>query len=143
MMGLKCTECHKGALVQVARKIEALLSDLISLQRDHVAVVCSACDSPCCERVEYLFDEKDMIYAKVFLGQEVPRRKQKRNGGCAFLSENGCRLAPEVRPFACHRYLCSALEAEMTRKEPGLPQILNKKFRAVEALRGQLWKEYL
>jgi hypothetical protein len=31
----------------------------------------------------------------------------------------------------------------MTRKEPGLPQILDKKFRAVEALRGQLWREYL
>lgn len=142
-MGFKCTECHKEALDQVARKIEGLLSELILLQRDHVAVVCSACDSPCCERVEHLFDEKDMIYAKVFLGQDVPRRKQKRNGGCAFLSANGCRLAPQVRPFACHRYLCSELESEMTRKEPGLPQILNKKFRAVEALRGQLWREYL
>ncbi len=136
-------QTHKGTWVQVAKKIEDLLSELILLQRDHVAVVCSACDSPCCGRVEHLFDEKDMIYAKGFLGQDVPRRKQKRNGGCAFLSADGCRLAPEVRPFACHRYLCSELEAEMTRKEPGLTQILNKKFRAVEALRGELWKEYL
>jgi hypothetical protein len=143
MMGFKCIECHKGALDQVARKIEGLLSELISLQRDHVAAVCSACESPCCERVEHLFDEKDMIYAKVFLGQDVPRRKQKRSKGCAFLSANGCRLAPEVRPFACHRYLCSELKAEMTRREPALPQILNKKFRAVEALRGKLWREYL
>jgi hypothetical protein len=31
----------------------------------------------------------------------------------------------------------------MTRREPALPQILNKKFRAVEALRGKLWREYL
>jgi hypothetical protein len=134
---------HKQELVHIARKIEGLLSELILLQRDHAALVCSACDSPCCGKVEYLFDEKDMIYAKVFLGQDVPRRKRKRSGGCAFLSANGCRLAPKVRPFACHRYLCSELEAEMTRKEPGLPQILNKKFRAVEALRGELWKEYL
>ena len=133
----------KRALVQVARKIESLLSELISLQRDHVAAVCSACDSPCCGRVEHLFDEKDMIYARVFLGREVPRRKQKSDGGCLFLSAEGCRLAPEARPFACHRYLCSELEAEMTRREPGLTRILNKKFRAVEALRGQLWKEYL
>jgi hypothetical protein len=140
---MKKPKCHKRALAQVARKIEGLLSELILLQRDHVAVVCSACDSPCCERVEHLFDEKDMIYAKVFLGQNVPRRKQKSIGGCAFLCANGCRLAPEARPFACHRYLCSELEAEMTRKEPGLPQILNKKFRAVEVLRGQLWREYL
>lgn len=140
---MKKLKCHKGAVVQVARKIEGLLSELILLQRDHVAAVCPACESPCCERVEHLFDEKDMIYAKVFLGQDVPRRKKKGSGGCAFLSANGCRLEPEVRPFACHRYLCSELEAEMTRKEPALPQILNKKFRAVEALRGQLWREYL
>ena len=140
---MKKPKCHKEALDQVARKIEGLLSELILLQRDHVAVVCSACDNPCCGRVEHLFDEKDMIYAKVFLGQEVPRRKEKRSVGCPFLSAKGCRLAPEVRPFACHRYLCSELEAEMTRKEPWLPQILNKKFRAVEALRGQLWREYL
>jgi len=136
-------QTHKGALLQVATKIESLLSELISLQREHVAVVCSACDSPCCGKVGYLFDEKDVIYAKVSLGQDVPRKKQKRNGGCPFLSTKGCALAPEVRPFACHRYLCSELEAAMTRKEPGLPQILNKKFRAVEALRAQLWKEYL
>jgi len=140
---MKKPRCHKEALDQVARKIEGLLSELILLQRDHVAVVCSACDSPCCKRVEHLFDDKDMIYARVFLGQEVARRKQKRNGGCAFLSAKGCRLEPEVRPFACHRYLCPELEAEMTRKEPRLPQTLNKKLRAVEALRGQLWREYL
>ncbi|MGD8982473.1 MAG: hypothetical protein PVH99_13940 [Desulfobacteraceae bacterium] len=140
---MKKPKCHKEALDQVARKIEGLLSELILLQRDHVAVVCSACDNPCCGRVEHLFDEKDMIYAKVFLGQEVPRRKRKRSGGCAFLSANGCRLAPQARPFTCHRYICSELEAGMTRKEPGLPQILDKKFRAVEALRGQLWREYL
>jgi hypothetical protein len=143
MKGFRRTEYHEGAVVQVARKIEGLLSELISLQRDHVAVVCSACHRPCCERVEHLFDEKDMIYARVFLGQDVPRRKQRRNGGCAFLSAKGCRLTPEARPFACHRYLCSKLEAGMARKEPGLPEILNKKFRALEALRGQLWKEYL
>jgi hypothetical protein len=93
--------------------------------------------------VGHLFDEKDMIYAKVFLGKDVPRIKKKDSRGCPFLSVNGCHLAPEVRPFACHRYLCSELEAEMASKEPALPQILNKKFRAVEALRGQLWKEYL
>ena len=140
---MKKPNSQKGEVFRVAREIEGLLSELILLQRDHVAVVCAACESPCCERVEHLFDEKDVIYARVFLGQEVPRRRQNRGAGCAFLSANGCRLAPEVRPFACHRYLCSALEAEMMQKEPGLPQVLNKKFRAVEALRGQLWREYL
>ena len=134
---------HKQGLVQVAKKIEGLLTELIAIQRDHVGLVCSACESPCCERVDHLFDEKDVIYARVFLGQDVPRRKQKRNGGCSFLTTKGCRLDPEVRPFACHRYLCPQLEAEMMRKEPSLPQILNEKIRAVEALRGQLWKEYL
>jgi len=136
-------EGNKAALVKVARRIDGLLSEVILLQRDHVVLVCSGCENPCCNRVQRLFDEKDIIFARVFLEQNVPRRKYKRNGGCQFLSPTGCTLTPKVRPFACHRYLCSKLEEEMLRQEPELPQILSHKFRILEELRGQLWKEYL
>jgi hypothetical protein len=39
--------------------------------------------------VEHLFDEKDVIYAKVLLGQVVPRRRQKRSGVVAVHPKSG------------------------------------------------------
>jgi len=133
----------RAPLNEVAEKIDDLLSEVISLQQDHVASICSSCESPCCKKVEHLYDERDRIFLKVFLGQDLPRRNRKVKGGCPFLLPGGCLLRPKVRPFTCHRYLCLELEREMTRKERGLPQRLRGKFRILEDLRGQLWREYL
>ncbi len=133
----------RAPLTEVAEKIDDLLSEVISLQHDYVVAICSACQSPCCERVQHLFDEKDVIFAKVLAEQDLPGRRRRGNGGCPFLLPVGCLLRPKVRPFTCHRYICSELGREMTRKEPGLPQRLHQKFRILEDLRGQLWCEYL
>lgn len=130
-------------LAKVASKIDTTLSDVILLQQDYVARICSSCGEPCCQRVRYLFDEKDTIFYKVCLNQSVPRKGLVVRGGCPFLSTTGCLLAPRSRPFICHRYLCSRLEKEMIRKEPDLSAILDRKFRVLEDLRGQLWREYL
>ena len=130
-------------LVEVASEIDRILSEVILLQQDYVLSVCPACPKPCCQRVRYLFDERDAIFYKVCLNRTVPRKKDKMNGGCFFLSASGCILEPKARPFTCNRYLCAELEKEMTRKKPKLGQILREKFRRLERLRGQLWREYL
>ena len=131
------------ALVEVASEIDRILSEVILLQRDYVLKVCPACERPCCERVGHLFDERDVIFLKVFFNRTAPRKRSRTVGGCAFLSPDGCLLEPESRPFICHRYLCVRLKNEMTRKEPGMAQLLHNKFRALEELRGRLWREYL
>jgi len=122
--------------------MDGLLSEVISLQRDYVVAICSACKEPCCKKVEYLYDERDRIFLKVFLGEDLPRKRQGPKG-CPFLLPGGCRLRPKARPFTCHRYLCPELERAMTQKEPGLPERLRRKFGILEGLRGQLWREYL
>ncbi|MBW1675476.1 MAG: hypothetical protein JRI58_10035 [Deltaproteobacteria bacterium] len=132
----------KTHLLKVARKIDHLLSEVIFLQRDSVVRICSACEAPCCKRVQYLFDEKDLIFAKVLRRNGVPRRKHKGRG-CPFLSPTGCILTPKARPFVCHRYLCSNLKEEMARQDPELPEMMSEKIRMLEDLRGRLWKEYL
>ena len=128
--------------LQVAREIDRLLCEVILLQRDYVAQICSACEEPCCKRVQYLYGEKDIIFAKVLCGNSVPRRKY-RGTGCQFLSPTGCLLTPQARPFFCHRYLCSKLQDKMDRQDPKLLPMMNMKIRALEDLRVQLWKEYL
>ena len=130
-------------LVKVASKIDNILSEVILLQQDYVLRICSACRESCCQRVQYLFDEKDTIFYKIFLNQDLPRKAFNAIHGCPFLSTTGCRLEPKSRPFTCHRYLCSRLEKEMIRKEPDLSKILAQKFRILEDLRGRLWREFL
>jgi hypothetical protein len=128
--------------LKVAKEIDQLLSEVILLQRDYVARICSACEEPCCKRVQYLFDERDIIFAKVLGRNGVPRRRHNSKG-CSFLSATGCLLAPKVRPFVCHRYLCSKLREEMARQDARLLFVMSKKIRILEDLRGRLWEEYL
>jgi hypothetical protein len=133
----------ESPLLKVAREMDALLSEVISLQEPYVARVCPSCEEPCCKRVGRLFDEKDIIFAKVWGRDGVPTKKRKGKRGCPFLSPTGCLLTPKIRPFTCHRYLCSRLEEEMAESDPGLVRRLTEGFRALEGLRAKLWKEYL
>ncbi len=136
-------EKSKATLAKVTGEIDRLLSEVILLQQDYVARTCPVCDAPCCSRVWLIFDEKDIIFARVFLKREITRRGLIRKRGCPFLSPTGCRLEPKSRPFACHRYLCPSLKEKMAQQEPGLIKGLNQRFCTLEDLRGRLWKEYL
>ncbi|MBW1896301.1 MAG: hypothetical protein JRI47_04525 [Deltaproteobacteria bacterium] len=130
--------------LDVAKQIDALLSEVISLQQDYVAQLCPVCEEPCCRRVSYLFDEKDVIFARV-LGRNGARGRKRRTteAGCPYLSPTGCRLTPHIRPFTCHRYLCETLKQEMTKQDAALVSTLEQKFRILEELRVRLWGAYV
>ena len=129
---------------EVAGQIDALLSEVISLQRDFVLKCCPVCPEPCCKRVTELFDEKDLIFARVMGINGTPGRKRKRaKSGCPHLSETGCLLEPKARPFTCHRYLCETLKQAMNKEDAELVSRLEKTFRILEDLRGRLWGAYL
>jgi hypothetical protein len=133
----------ESRLLKTATQMDHLLSEVILVQGDYVAKVCSRCEEPCCNRVQHLFDEKDTIFAKVSGRKSVPRRKHQTSKGCPFLSPMGCLLTPKTRPFTCHRYLCSRLKEEMMKHDPGLVVMLTERFRLLEDLRARLWCEYL
>ena len=133
----------ESRLLKTATQMDDLLSEVILLQGDYVAKVCSRCEEPCCNRVQHLFDEKDTIFAKVSGRKSVPRRKHQTSKGCPFLSPMGCLLTPKTRPFTCHRYLCSRLKEEMMKHDPGLVDMLTEQFRLLEDLRAKLWEAYL
>jgi len=46
-------------------KIEGLLSEAVDLQKDYVKRICVQCESPCCSRVHYLFNDKDILFLKL------------------------------------------------------------------------------
>ena len=130
-------------LMKVAKKIDHMLSDIISIQGEYVVKICSTCGDPCCGKVQYLFDEKDRIFAMVCREQSMLQKRFRGIDGCSFLTPKGCRLHPKERPFTCHRYLCSRLKKEICRQKPELLQLLDEKFKDMDELRGQLWRMYL
>ncbi|MCP4579647.1 MAG: hypothetical protein GY846_25530 [Deltaproteobacteria bacterium] len=128
---------------KTAKKLEAMIFEVVALQKDCVEAVCAHCKSPCCGRVGYLFGEKDILFLKLTGRKEKWRKNGIRKKGCRFVGPFGCTLEPGSRPFICHHYICSDLEAEMKRSESGLLPLLQEKFKTINMLRSQMWAEYL
>ncbi|MBW2006573.1 MAG: hypothetical protein JRJ16_00770 [Deltaproteobacteria bacterium] len=130
-------------LGDLSNRIESLLSWCIAAQRSAVQKTCPRCEDPCCGRVQYLYDEKDVLYLE-FSGQgEPPRKDRRRTPGCPYLGARGCTLRPQARPYACHRYVCAVLEAALRSEKAALPGDLQQAIRDIEALRAELFTRYL
>jgi hypothetical protein len=128
---------------EIVTKIESLLTETVSMQKDYVERVCAACETSCCLRVHYLFNEKDIFFLRLS-GRELSwRRELLTKKGCWFLGEQGCILDPGYRPFICHTYICHDLEMEMNRCDPGLMAVLDEKFKIIGRMRSLLREEYL
>ena len=123
------------------RKIEGVLSEAVDLQKDYVERICARCEAPCCLRVHYLFNAKDILFLRLSGRKLNWRRDPFTKKGCWFLGEQGCILEPESRPFLCHTYICHDLETEMKRCDPGLVAVLEEKFKAIDQIRSQLRTE--
>jgi len=124
-------------------KIEGLLSEAVNLQKDHVENICGECEAPCCSRVHYLFNDKDVLFLKLSGRKRRWKREIFTRKGCWFLGEQGCILDPKSRPFICHTYICDDLRMEMNRSDSGLIALLERKFKVIGEMRSQLWAEYL
>jgi len=124
-------------------KIEGLLAETVDLQNDYVKRICVECEAPCCTRVHYLFNEKDILFLKLSGRKRRWRRELSTRKGCWFLSEQGCTLDPKSRPFICHTYICDDLKMEMKKFDAGLIDLLGGKFKIIGEMRSQLWAEYL
>ncbi|HDZ89833.1 MAG: hypothetical protein JRF51_03510 [Deltaproteobacteria bacterium] len=128
---------------QTIGRIEELLGETVALQQDAVSRMCPGCQSPCCSRVHYLFNEKDILFLKLSGRKSRWRREAFTRKGCWFLDENGCVLEPGSRPFICHTYMCEDLKTAFKRWDPGLMGLLEGKFKEIGGMRSRLWAEYL
>ena len=129
--------------LHVVTSIERLLSEVVKLQKDYVTLICPKCPVPCCTKVNFLFCEKDILFFKLSGRRPRWRREASKKKGCRFLGPDGCILDPKSRPFTCHRYICPDLEKEIKKQQPDLCIALEKKFKAIDELRSQMWAVYL
>ena len=128
---------------EIVSSMERLLLEIVDFQKSYVELICAECEAPCCSRVSYLFNEKDILFLKLSGRERRWKREILKKKGCWFLGDHGCILDPECRPFICHHYICSDLEMEMNRHDPGLIAVLREKFKIIDEMRSQLWTEYL
>jgi hypothetical protein len=128
---------------EISRKIEQSLIRIAHIQGPYVRRVCPRCEAPCCSRIRYLYDEKDLMFIRIS-GQKVnPRKRDRHRTGCSFLAHAGCVLEPLARPFTCHRYVCPELEKEMGGKGSPVMVLLSEEIRFIDHLRSALWEAYL
>jgi len=128
---------------ETVSSIEGLLLEVADLQKNSVERICSGCEAPCCTRVHYLFNEKDILFLRLSGRQRRWKREIFKKKGCWFLGEQGCTLDAECRPFICHHYICPDLETEIKRRDPGVIAVLRAKFKVINDMRSRLWSEYL
>jgi len=86
-------------VLETVKKIAGLLTEVAALQKEYVDRICGTCEAPCCKRVYYLFNEKDIIFLRLSGGKHKWRRENFKQKGCWFLGPAGCILDPESRPF--------------------------------------------
>ncbi len=134
-------DMHQAA--KTAKKLESLIFEVAALQRDCVQMVCVRCKSPCCERVGYLFGEKDILFLKLSGRKQIWRKNGIQKKGCWLLGNSGCILELGSRPFICHHYICHDLETKMRSLNSGILPLLQQKFKAIHMLRSRMWAEYL
>ncbi len=142
---LRQEESEKGMhqAEKTVKKLESLIFEVAALQKDCVEMVCGRCKSLCCERVGYLFGEKDILFLKLSGRKQIWRKNGIRKKGCWLLGPSGCTLGLGSRPFICHHYICGDLEAKMRSLNSGLLPRLQRKFETIDLLRSQMWAEYL
>jgi hypothetical protein len=122
-------------------RLENLVIEVAAMQKPYVEQICVACETPCCQRVRYLFNHKDILFLRLSGRNGVWRKRKAEKKGCCFLKPAGCILEPISRPFICHRYICIDLEKVMNRCDPKLIAALREKFKRIEILRSQIWTE--
>jgi hypothetical protein len=123
------------------KKIEDVLLEAVDLQKDYVDRICATCEAPCCLRVHYPFNAKDILFLRLTGRRLIWKRDPFTKKGCWFLGKLGCILEPTSKPFLCQTYICHDLETEMKRCDPGLLTVLEEKFKAIDQIRSQLQKE--
>lgn len=120
--------------------IAALKERLCRLAEDADSVeLCRECNGACCYRGKYHFAVADAL---LFLcrNQPVPVPVFDDGPQCPWMGRQGCRLAPELRPFTCVVFNCELVEQRMSAERVaefyGLEQQLRAHCAELELMLG-------
>ena len=111
-----------GQAHEPARQQADSLYQLLAAPREIFArlcpELCPSCDEACCRRVSQrgVMDTADLIFLAAQGITSLPQA-EREDGLCPWLSQAGCILPWNARPFACLHYLCEPLQRSMSLSE--------------------------
>ncbi|MBC2743005.1 MAG: hypothetical protein HGJ93_08155 [Desulfosarcina sp.] len=96
-----------GKAISVAVEIRRGIDDLVPSMAALCHRTCRFCPEPCCISNTVWFDLRDLLLFHL-LKDPIPVGQAVSEPGvpCPFLSHNGCRLPPRIRPWMCFQYIC-------------------------------------
>lgn len=129
-----------GPVSGLAREIRDRL-DSLSCHIDRLcALTCPHCRDICCRRATIWYDFKDLVYL-YFSGDGLPERQIIKVGGeegnasaCLHLTDRGCRLPRNERPFVCTWYLCP----DQKLADPAAFNFISEQLGEVKTLRNEM-----
>ncbi|MCP4714991.1 MAG: hypothetical protein GY868_07730 [Deltaproteobacteria bacterium] len=120
-----------------AKQIQLRMRELLDVI---TAEVCPECNSSCCMcmPVEGWFTDGDYyLYRMLFDAPFELRVNHAWERGCAFLSERGCVLDPQLRPFPCVKVNCKAVTSAL--EKSNALDAFNRFYEEISALQEEIW----
>ncbi|MBC2712163.1 MAG: hypothetical protein HGJ94_14630 [Desulfosarcina sp.] len=106
-----------GKAISVAVEIRRGIDDLVPSMAALCHRTCRFCPEPCCISNTVWFDLRDLLLFHL-LKDPIPVGQAVSEPGvpCPFLSHNGCRLPPRIRPWMCFQYICPTQRAVLKKR---------------------------
>jgi len=131
---------HLPHLKELALQIESLQKQMRKLFAPIAPALCSACTTKCCSGmpIEGWFTAEDYFaYRMLHAAPAALKAKTPLWGSCSFLQPDGCALPENMRPLACVKVNCPALNREL--EERGDLEGFRRLCEALDDVQTKLW----
>jgi hypothetical protein len=133
-----------GKAMMAAIEIRRGIDELTPLMAALCQRTCRFCPEPCCIGNTVWIDFRDLLFLHL-LDEPIPpcQAASDPKEACPFLSHNGCRLPPRIRPWMCIRYICPTQWAVVNRAGRPAAAALLAKIEGIDNQRGRMEAEVI
>jgi hypothetical protein len=128
-------------LKELAQNIAQLQKQMRTLFAPIAPALCSACTTKCCSGmpIEGWFTAEDYFaYRMLYDMPAALKTESPLWGSCSFLKPDGCSLPENMRPLACVKVNCPALNRKL--EERGELEEFKRLCASLDDIQMQLWK---
>jgi hypothetical protein len=132
---------HLPHLKELALQIESLQKQMRKVFAPIAPALCSSCTTKCCSGmpIEGWFTKEDYFaYRMLYDAPEELKAKAPQWGSCSFLQPDGCALPENMRPLACVKVNCPALNRKL--EEQGKLEQFKRLCDALDVIQTELWE---
>jgi hypothetical protein len=132
---------HLLQLREFARQIARLQQKMRRIFAPIAPSLCSACTTKCCSGmpIEGWFTAEDYFAYRMLYDMPAALKAEAPIwGSCSFLHPDGCSLPEDMRPLACVKVNCPALNREL--EERGGIEEFKRLCAALDDIQTKLWE---